>query len=356
MAYLKLYRDKLRHNFEFLDDFFSDNDINWGVTTKLLCGNEDYLKEIVNLDVGEMHDSRISNLKKIKELDASTRTVYIKPPPQDIIDDVVKYADVSLNTELPTMHALSEKAVELDKVHNVIIMIEMGDLREGVMREDLIDFYEDIFELPGINVIGLGTNLNCLHGVMPDEDKLIQLSLYKQIIELRFEKNIPFVSGGTSVTIPLLLQKRLPSGVNHFRVGETLFFGKNLFNGETIEGMHNDVLELFSQIIEVSEKPKVPSGDMGVNPQGEMMEINEENFGETSYRVILDIGHLDIDPEYLIPKDENLSIIDASSDMLILDVGRNDNEYRVGDFIQFRLEYMGALSIMNSNYIDKVVK
>jgi len=232
----------------------------------------------------------------------------------------------------------------------------MGDLREGVMREDLIDFYEDVFELPGIEVVGLGTNLNCLHGVMPDEDKLIQLSLYKQIIELRFEKNIPLVSGGTSVTIPLLLQKRLPSGVNHFRVGESLFFGKNLFNGETIDGMHNDVLELYSQVIEVSEKPKVPSGEMGVNPQGESMDIDEKQFGETSYRVILDIGQLDIDPDYLIPQNDDVSIIDASSDMLILDVGRNKGNYNVGDFIRFRLKYMGALSIMNSNYIEKVVK
>ena len=356
MAYLKLYREKLKHNYEYLDAFFGKHDIEWGITTKVLCGTQDYLREIVKLDVGEMHDSRISNLKKIKEIDPNTTTVYIKPPPQDIIDDVVRYADASLNTELPTMHALSKKAVELDKVHKVIIMIEMGDLREGVMRDDLIDFYEDIFELPGIEVIGLGTSLNCLHGVMPDEDKLIQLSLYKQIIELRFDKKIPLVSGGTSVMIPLLIQKRLPSGVNHFRVGETLFFGKNLFNGETIENMHDDVLELYSQVIEVSEKPKVPSGELGVNPQGETVEIDEDDFGETSYRVILDIGQLDIDPDYLIPKNDDLSIIDASSDLLILDVGRNKGNYKVGDFIRFKLKYMGALSIMNSNYIDKVVE
>src|SRR5690625_6024115 len=96
-------------------------------------------------------------------------------------------------------------------------MIELGDLREGVMREDLINLYEKVFRLPGSRVIGLGTNLNCLHGVMPDSDKLIQLSLYKQIIELRFKKKIPLVSGGTTVTIPLLLRNQLPDGVNQDR-------------------------------------------------------------------------------------------------------------------------------------------
>jgi predicted amino acid racemase len=353
MAYLKLYRDKLRDNYNYLDRLFKENDIKWGITTKLLCGHEEYLKEVAELGIGDMLDSRISNLKKIKEIDPDTLTTYIKPPPKDIIDSVVKYADISLNTELPTLHALSEEAQKQDKVHKVIIMIELGDLREGVIRENLIDFYEKVFKLPNIKVIGIGTNLNCMHGVMPDEDKLIQLSLYKQIIELRFDKDIPLVSGGTTVTIPLLLRNQLPKGINHFRVGEALFFGKDLFTNGTIEGMHNDVLELYSQIIEIAEKPKVPSGEFGMNPQGKVAEVDEEELGETSYRAILDIGYLDINPDHLINENDDVKIADASSDMLILDVGDNRAGYEVGDFISFRMKYMGALGIMNSDYIDK---
>ncbi len=356
MAYLKLYRDKLRHNYNFLDDLFKENDIKWGITTKLLCGHEEFLKEVAELGIGEMHDSRISNLRKIKEIDSDTMTTYIKPPPKDIIESVVKYADASLNTELSTLHALSEEAKKQDKVHKVIIMIEMGDLREGVVRENLIGFYEKVFKLTNIEVIGIGTNLNCMHGVMPDEDKLIQLSLYKQIIELQFDKTIPLVSGGTTVTIPLLLRNQLPSGINHFRVGEALFFGKDLFADGTIEGMHNDVLELYTQIIEISEKPKVPTGEIGKDPQGKTVEINEDDYGKTSYRAILDLGYLDINPDHLINVEDDVEIVDASSDMLILDVGDNTSGYEVGDFIRFRMKYMGALGIMNSDYIDKIVE
>lgn len=356
MAYLKLYRDKLRDNYHFLDRLFKENGIKWGITTKLLCGHEAYLKEVAELGIGEMHDSRISNLRKIKELNPEVLTLYIKPPPRDIIESVVKYADASLNTELTTLHALSEEAQRQGRVHKVIIMIEMGDLREGVMREDLLDFYEKVFNLPALEVIGIGTNLNCMHGVMPDEDKLIQLALYKQLIELQFDKSIPLVSGGTTVTIPLLLRNQLPQGVNHFRVGEALFFGKDLFSQGIIEGMHGGVLELYSQIIEIAEKPKVPSGDLGQNPQGKVTEINEDEYGKTSYRAILDIGYLDINPDHLINVHDDVRIADASSDMLILDVGDNKNNYKVGDFIRFRMEYMGALGIMNSDYIDKIVE
>ncbi len=355
MAYLKLYREELRHNFNYLDRLFKKNSIKWGITTKLFCGNRTYLNEVIDLGIKEVHDSRISNLKVIKEIDPETITIYIKPPPKDILKDVVKYADISLNTELATLHELSDEAERQNRVHKVIIMIEMGDLREGVMREDLINFYEKVFRLPGIEVVGLGTNLNCLHGVMPDGDKLIQLALYKQIIELRFKKKIPLVSGGTTVTIPLLLRNQLPEGVNHFRVGEALFFGKNLFTDGVIEGMSDQVLELFSQIIELSEKPVVPTGEMGINPQGRTTEVAEVDYGKTSYRAIIDIGVLDIQPNYLVPVDDNIEITDASSDMLVLDVGTNPENYKVGDMIRFKLKYMGALGLMNSDYIEKVV-
>ena len=356
MAYVKLYRSALRHNYDFLDNLFKKNGVKWGITTKLLCGNRDFLEEVINLGIGEVHDSRISNLRRIKEIDPDTLTIYIKPPPKDAIPEVVRYADISLNTELSTLHEMSDEAVKQEKVHKVIIMIEMGDLREGVMREDLIQFYEKVFRLPGIEVVGLGTNLNCLHGVMPDGDKLIQLALYKQIIELRFKKEIPLVSGGTTVTIPLLLRNQLPQGVNHFRVGEALFFGKNLFTDGVIEGMSDQVMELYSQIIEISEKPVVPTGELGVNPQGKTAEIAEDDFGKTSYRAIIDIGVLDIQPDYLIPVNENIKIQDASSDMLVLDVGANEKDYKVGDMIRFKLKYMGALGLMSSDYIDKVVE
>ena len=62
------------------------------------------------------------------------------------------------------------------------------------MGEDLIDFYSRVFDLPNISIVGLGTNLNCLYGVMPSADKLVQLGLYIQLIEARFNKKIPWVS------------------------------------------------------------------------------------------------------------------------------------------------------------------
>ncbi len=353
MAEIVISRKKLKHNFDFLENIFSKHNIQWGIVTKLLCGNPMYLKEVIDLGARELMDSRISNLRTIKRIDPDVRTIYIKPPPRRSIRSLVKYADVSLNTDLETMKLISEEAVKQNKKHQVIIMIEMGELREGVMGENLINFYEKVFKLPNIEIVGFGTNLNCLYGVMPSRDKLIQLSLYKQIVETKFNKKIAWLSGGTSVTIPMLFKKQVPPGVNHFRIGETLYFGANLFTGKTIKGMKDDVITFQSEIIELIEKPIVPEGNLAENPSGDTFEIDPEDYGKTSWRALLDVGLLDISPEFLIPRDKNMEIAGASSDILVIDLGKNPKKYKVGDFIKFKLKYMGALGLFNSDYIIK---
>ena len=356
MAYIKLYRKKLIHNYKFLKKLFEKHEKDWAIVTKLLCGNKLYLKEVLELGIQEVCDSRLSNLKKIKELNPDIQTVYIKPPPKRSIKNVVKYADVSFNSESSTIQLLSEEAVRQNKVHRVTIMIELGDLREGIMGENLIGFYRKVFDLPNIEIVAIGANLNCLHGVMPSQDKLIQLSLYKQLVEATFHKKIQWVTGGTSVTLPLLLKRQVPKSINHFRIGETLYFGKNLETGKAIRGMKTGVLRLYTEILEITEKPKVPIGELAENPHGEVYEVNEEDYGKMSYRAIIDIGSLDILPEYLIPDDPELEITSASSDMLIIDLGNTKRNYKVGGIISFKLKYMGALHLLNSDYIEKRVQ
>ncbi len=355
MAFITLNAEKLRHNYARLDEGFKQNHIEWAIVTKLLCGVKPFLKEVINLGIREICDARISNLRKIKELDARVQTVYIKPPAKRAIRDVVKYADVSFNTELSTIQLLSAEAQKQGKQHKIIIMIELGDLREGVMGDELMDFYGAIFQLPNVKVTGIGANLNCLHGVMPSQDKLIQLSLYKQLIEARFNVEIPWVTGGTTVVIPLIAMHQLPAGINHFRVGEALFFGADLVNGGTLPEMHHDVLKLYAEIIEITEKPKVPIGQMEANPSGDTFELKEEDLGKTSHRAILDLGLLDISSDYLVPKDEGLDFVGASSDMLVVDIEENEQNYKVGDLLEFGLKYMGALRLLNSDYIEKKV-
>ena len=356
MAFITLDIKKLKSNFDYLNTLFKKNEIEWTVVTKLLSGNKLFLTEFLKFNITQVSDSRISNLKVVKSINPNIETFYIKPPAKRSISSVVKYSDISMNTEIETIKLLSKEAKKQNKTHKIIIMIELGELREGVMGEDLIDFYESIFKLENIRVVGIGTNLSCLYGVLPNSDKLIQLSLYEQLIEAKFNKHIPYVSGGSSVTIPLIFQNLLPKGINHFRVGETLFLGTDVYNNTKFKKMHSDVFMLYSEIIELIEKPVVPIGEMGTNVEGDNFEFDQSNIGETSFRAIIDLGLLDAETNHLEFTDKTLKFAGASSDMIVVDLGNNKKNYKVGDLIEIRMDYMGTLRIMNSKYIEKKIK
>lgn len=144
--------------------------------------------------------------------------------------------------------------------------------------------------------------------------------------------------------------------VNHFRIGEALFFGKDLFTGETIKGMHNDVFKLYTEIIEITEKPDTPIGELGESGVGNTF-IKDENadLSHTSLRAILDIGLLDMQPQYLEAEDSGITIVDASSDMLVIDISNAEKKYKIGDLVSFKIRYMGALYLLNSDYIEKTI-
>lgn len=353
MAILKLYKNRLHHNYAFLKNIFAENNVEWGVVTKLLCGTKLYLQELVNMGITEMHDTRITNIKVIKSIAPHVQTVYIKPPARRSIASIIKYCDVSFNTDLTTIKLLSTEAVKQNKLHKIIIMVEMGDLREGVMGDDIVNFYGQVFSLPNIFIVGIGTNLNCLNGILPNQDKLIELALYKKLIETKFNHHIPWVSGGTSVTLSLLINNEIPKDVNHFRIGEAMFFGNDLFTGKLFEGMVGDIFKLFAEIIELSEKPVIPSGDQIKNVAGHIPLYDPADEGRTSFRAILDVGLLDINPQFITLEDENIKIIEASSDMLVVDLKQNVAGYKTGDMISFTLKYMGALRLLNSYYVEK---
>ncbi|MBI9035362.1 MAG: alanine/ornithine racemase family PLP-dependent enzyme [Bacteroidales bacterium] len=356
MAFLTLDLKKLKFNYEYLDRMFIKKDIQWSVVTKLLCGNKIYLTELLKFGIKQICDSRVSNLKMIKSINPEVETIYIKPPAKRAIQSVVKYADISMNTEWDTIQLLSNEAKRQKKIHRVIIMIELGELREGVMGDDLMAFYESIFKMDNIEVVGIGSNLSCLYGVLPNHDKLIQLSLFEQLIEAKFTKQIPYVSGGSSVTIPLIFKNLLPKGINHFRVGETLFLGTDVYNDKPLKKMHSDVFKLYSEIIELIEKPMVPSGEMGTNMDGHEFEFDEEKIGETTFRAIIDLGLLDVDEKHILPVDENIHFVGGSSDMLVIDLGDNKKNYKVGDLLEFKVDYMGTLRVLNSRYIEKRIQ
>ena len=361
MALLRINTNKIISNIKHLSEFMAQNNKEWSLITKVFSGDLSLLKRVLTPDVikniHSVGDSRLSSLKNLKKLNPDMITIYIKPPALVYIDEVVEFADISLNSSYKTICALDKSAAKQNKIHKIIIMIELGELREGVKRDELVKFYENVFNLANIEVIGLGSNLGCMYGVEPTYDKLLQLCLYKELIQAKFNRQLPIISGGSSITLPLISSNAVPSDMNHFRIGEAAFFGTSPLDNSQFMGLHTDAFVFEANIIELYEKEVLPDGVINEANVGHTAKIEETDFNATTTKAILDFGLLDVDKNDIEALDKTVNFVGITSDMMVVDLGDNTDEngkkkYTVGSQIRFKPSYMGVARLLNSNFID----
>ena len=349
----------LKHNLEVITRQMDRHGASWSIVTKAVCGHLDTVCALHALGVRSIADSRLDNLRAINEALPDLERWYLRPPHLTAVDDVVRLADVSLNSEIEVIRALSNAAVKYDRLHRIVIMIEMGDLREGIVPGSLLRFYNTVFELPGIEVVGVGAQVGCLSGAIPNVDQMSQLLLYRELLELKFQRKLPLVSAGSSILLSLLQERGVPRGINHFRIGEALFLGTDLITGGTLQGLRADVVTVEGEIAEIMEKNLVASGETGGHTPFDMLKESPAETipmpGQRGYRALLTIGQIDTDVAALVPLNDGYRVAGASSDIMVMNLGENPENLKVGDSVYFRPGYSAFVRLMNDPYISKAV-
>jgi ornithine racemase len=341
---------KLEHNTRLMRELCKRNGVDfWGVT-KVFCAIPEAAQAIVDGGASMLADSRVENLIKIKDI--PVKKVLLRIPMHYEVEDVVEYADYSLNSELSTLKLLGEAAIRKNKVHSVIIMVDLGDLREGVWPDRIDDFVKEASDIKGVSIRGFGVNLTCYGGVIPDETNLGKLVQISKDMEIKYNLQLEIISGGNSSSIYLLQEGRLPMGINNLRLGEILVLGRETTFGNQIEGMNRDVFVLKGQVVEVKEKPSFPIGNIGMDAFGNVPSYEDRG---VMRRAIIAMGRQDIDHALIHPVDEKIEIIGASSDHTIIDITNTEKEYKVGDVVEFYMEYGCLLKATTSPYVKKIV-
>jgi predicted amino acid racemase len=339
---------KFRHNLKNMLEMSHNHGMTVMGVSKVFCADHELVNIMIEEGVDFIADSRIENLEKIK---TDIPKVLLRLPMISEAKKVVEFSDISLNSEYATIKELHKEAKHLDKVHEIILMIDLGDLREGIIdEEDVYHTVHHILELSHIKLKGIGTNLTCYGGVIPSVSVLNKLVEFKTTIEEKFNIELDIISGGNSSNIELMLEGGIPEGINNIRLGESIVLGRETAYGNWIDNMYNDVFTLEAEIIELKEKPSVPIGEIGMNAFGKVPVFKDKG---TMLRAIIGIGKQDVDHTEIIPYD-TIECIGSSSDHIIVDVSESYNIYQVGDPILFRLTYASVLSLMTSPYVKKV--
>lgn len=326
------------------------------IVTKGLCADLEMAKMVAANDyVDFVADSRVKNIASYADIvrGAGKKTVLLRIPMHSEIAEVAKYVDLCFNSELSTIRLLNEEAAKLGKKQDILLMIDLGDLREGIFfqNEDLIyEAVEEILAMENINLYGIGVNLTCYGAIIPKNDNLSQLVEIAGKLEEKFGIKLEMVSGGNSSSIYLVGKGELPAGINNLRLGESFLLGNDTAYETKLPGTVSDALTLQAEIIELKEKPSLPIGEVGVDAFGEKPYYEDRGIMK---RAIIGIGKQDTDLGSMTPVDPQIEIMGGSSDHIILDVTHTDKEYKVGDVVEFTLGYGGMLKTATSAYVER---
>ena len=340
--------EKITNNAEAIANMCKKRNVNVVGVTKVFCAKRPIVSAMIKGGITMVGDSRIENLRRIRDVEC--KKMLLRIPMESHSREVVKYSDVSLNSELETIRLLSKAANKLNRIHEVILMIDLGDLREGVLEEDALETIAQIIKLPNIKLVGLGTNLTCYGGVIPDEENLGRLVALKERVKEIYDLELEVISGGNSSTLYMVINEKLPKDINQLRIGEAIVLGRETAYGNFIENCHRDCFTLKGEIVEIKEKPSVPKGNIGMDAFGGKPYFEDKGIIK---RAIVALGRQDVSVNGLTPVDEKLSILGASSDHLILDISASDNPYNVGDVVEFTMDYGCLLMVMTSPYVKK---
>ncbi len=352
--------NKLKNNLDAVGEITKDQgNCSLMIVTKGLCADREMTRMVANHPaVDFMADSRVENIKSYaKEARANGKmTALLRIPMHDELKEVVRYVDLSFNSELSTIGMLNEEAAEAGIKHKILLMIDLGDLREGIFfqnEDEIFATVEKILAMENIELYGLGVNLTCYGAIIPKQDNLSNLVALARKIEDKFSIKLSMISGGNSSSIYLIEKGQLPTGINNLRLGEAFLLGNDTAYGTQLKGTTGEALILEGQIVELKEKPSIPIGEVGVDAFGQKPYYEDRGIIK---RAIIALGKQDTDIDSMSPLDPKIDILGGSSDHIILDVTKSEKTYKVGDVIGFTLGYGGMLKTATSPYVEKVYR
>ena len=359
---VKINIDQLMKNLDAISEITKDRGhcSTMAIVTKVICADPHIVKKIVEHPrVDFVADSRMQNIASYTDLvhEHGKETLLLRIPMISELPDVVRYVDLCQISEIETIRRLNEEAEKANKIQKILLMIDLGDLREGIFFEDKDIIHETVSEILGLSNIslqGISVNLTCYGAIIPKYDNLSILVDIAKEIEAKHDIKLQIVSGGNSSTIYLVDRGELPEGITNLRLGESFVLGTEAAYGTNLPGTRPDAFVLEAEIVELKRKPSLPIGESGVDAFGQKPYYEDKGIMD---RAIIAVGKQDVELDSMTPLDDRIELMGGSSDHIILDITKCTEEtgrtYNVGDTVEFTLSYVGILKVMTSKYVEK---
>lgn len=347
---LEIDLGKIRSNAEKVVSVCKSQGIEVMGVTKSYCAIPDVIKVINESGITSFTDSRMLNIKRIRQAGFDFPMMLLRIPMMSEVEDLVAYAQMSLNSEIATVKKISDEAVKQGKVHGVLAMVDVGDLREGMWPDQVEDFAKACMELPGIELKGVATNYACYGGVLPSVKNASVLCEAGETVRKITGREDVIVSVGGTVAFKMVEEGVMPAGVNHIRIGEAITMGTDASNERDIEIVNQNTMQLAVEIVEVKIKPSVPIGEQGCDAFFSKPCFEDKGMRK---RAVCALGKQDAQIERLACTDAAVEVLGGSSDHLVLDLTEATTDYQVGDVLKFTVDWANMLRLTTSQYVER---
>lgn len=341
---------KIHHNARELVARLARRGVSITGICKATLGSAEVANTLLSAGIQCLGDSHIENIEGMRRAGVVAPMVLIRSPMSSQVKRVIEFVDVSFNTEIEVLKRLSQEALQANRMHGVVLMIELGDRREGIMPDDVLATVRETLQLPNIVLKGIGTNLACRSGVCPDARNMAELSTLADLIESTFGIKLEIVTGGNSANMHWGFSGVGLGRINNLRLGEVILLGCETLHRKPIDGLFTDAFSLVAEVIESKLKPSQPVGRVAQTAFGDVLPARNRGWVTQS---ILAIGRQDTDPDGLSAP-VGIEIMGASSDHLILEA--ESGALSVGAEVAFELNYSALLLAMTSPFVAKIFK
>ena len=336
--------NNLRYNMRTVVGWCKEAGIDVAGVTKATTGMATAALDYEECGAKWIASSRLEQLERAKAAGVKLPLLMIRVPMISELEDMVRVCDYSLQSSLDTLKALETEALKQDRTHNVILMADLGDLREGFFeKEELVDVAEYV-----------ENNLGCVGSVKPTEEKMLMLCDWAAAVEEAIGRPLEIVSGGATSSLIPLFDGVMPKKINMLRIGALVFCGpmedlRTCYGREEADVLSDEVFILEAEVIETNTKPTHPIGELGVDAFGQKPHYVDRG---RRRRAILAIGRADYgDIGDLVPQLEGAEVVMASGDHTIVDIEDCKEFIRVGDIMRFKLRYSAILRLTASENV-----
>jgi predicted amino acid racemase len=337
---------KIRRNTQTLVSRLGPRGISVTGVTKAVCGHPAIAMAMLEGGAVGLADARITNVQRLRAAGLTDPITLIRTPMLSQADHIVQSCETSYNTEMLVITALAATAIRKGAVHGIVLMVEMGDQRDGILPENLADIAQQVMQMSGVALKGIAVNFACLSGLAPT---MLQMATFCDLaneIEGACGPFLKIVSGGNSANLPWALGEHATGRVNDLRLGEAILLGVEPVSGDQIGGMHTDAFTLVAEVIETNAKPP-PSPVALIDPTPGRLRIVTPS--GASARMILAMGHQDTDiPGLSMPVGSTL--LGATSDHLV--IGTPRTLPKVGSEVRFQMNYNALMHAMAAPDIE----